>query len=116
MKMQGLQDLLVAHRMPPGWLAGLIDEDGRLLARIPRPDLHGGLECGAVVSNAWNKRRLSLGAVEETVPKRLIASGSYDPDTLKVLFEAFDNPGSKSPPPLVIILKRSRQRRSSSPT
>jgi hypothetical protein len=29
--------------------------------------------------------------VEETAPKRLIASGSYDPDTLKVLFEAFDN-------------------------
>ena len=25
------------------------------------------------------------------VPKKLIGSGSYDPDTLKILYEAFDN-------------------------
>ena len=25
------------------------------------------------------------------MPKKLIGSGSYDPDTLKILYEAFDN-------------------------
>jgi PAS domain S-box-containing protein len=62
MKMPSLQNLLVAHRMPPGWLAGLIDEDGRLLARIPRPDLHVGQHA----SQGWRHTKDQEGVFDFT--------------------------------------------------
>ena len=60
MKMQGFQRLLSGHEMPPGWLAGLIDAEGRFLARVPEPDRY----VGQLASEGWRRVKDQEGVFE----------------------------------------------------
>jgi PAS domain S-box-containing protein len=60
MKMQGFQRLLSEHQMPQGWLAGLIDAEGRFLARVPRPETY----IGQLASEGWRRIKDQVGVFE----------------------------------------------------
>jgi PAS domain S-box-containing protein len=49
MSMDGFLRLLNEQRMPEGWLAGIIDREGRFIARVPNHDRY----VGQLASQAW---------------------------------------------------------------
>ena len=60
MKMQGFQRLLSDQQTPPGWLTGIIDAQGRFLARVPQGDLRGG----QLASEGWREIKKKTGVFD----------------------------------------------------
>ena len=51
MSMTGFLRLLNEQKMPQGWLAGIVDRQGRFIARVPDQDRY----VGALASESWRK-------------------------------------------------------------
>jgi len=76
MKMQGFQRLLSERQMPQGWLAGLIDAEGRFLARVPRPETY----IGQLASEGWRRIKDQVGVFEtRSLEGTLVVNGNTHP-------------------------------------
>ena len=73
MKMQGFQRLLSGHQLPRGWLAGLIDAEGRFLARVPGPETY----VGQLASEGWRRIKDQDGVFEtQSLEGPLVVTGN----------------------------------------
>ncbi len=73
MKTQGFQRLLSGHQMPQGWLAGLIDAEGRFLARVPGPETY----VGQLASEGWRRIKDQDGVFEtQSLEGTLVVNGN----------------------------------------
>jgi len=57
--LRGFRDLLAARSMPPGWLAGIIDENGRFVAHVPDEQ-----RVGQLASEGWRHVKDREGVFE----------------------------------------------------
>jgi PAS domain S-box-containing protein len=60
MTLQGFQRLLIGQQAPQGWLTGIIDGDGRFLARVP----DHGRQVGQLASAGWRRVKDADGIFE----------------------------------------------------
>jgi PAS domain S-box-containing protein len=60
MTLDGFQKLLRAQQMPPGWLTGIIDGEGRFVARVP----DRGQQVGQLSSEGWRTVKDGEGVFE----------------------------------------------------
>jgi PAS domain S-box-containing protein len=76
LKMPGLQKLLSGHQIPPRWLAGIIDAQGRFLARVPQPERY----VGQVSSRGWRHIKDQEGVFEfVSLEGEIIVQGNAHP-------------------------------------
>jgi hypothetical protein len=62
MRQEGFLRLLSAHDKPTNWLVGIIDGNGRFIARLPK----GPTEVGQLASEGWRATKVRTGVFEYT--------------------------------------------------
>src|SRR5262249_23470232 len=60
MKQEGFQRLLSAHHVPTNWLVGIIDREGRFIARVPQ----GAAKIGQLAVQGWRAIKDQTGIFE----------------------------------------------------